>query len=412
MTATLLVAQGHDRLHAGRLAGRPDAEEHTHGDTDPEGQGDRPAGDGRRHGREPPDQQGPADPEQDADDPAADRQGHRLQQELAEHVAGAGPDGLAQPDLPGPLGHADEHDVHHPDPADDQRDAGDRGQYQGQDAEDAPDHPEDVLLGQDLVLLLGMGPGHDVADDRLLLVDLPGSWGLDRDPVDPADPEQALGGGHGHEQLGVAGHPEGGPDPAHHADDPEADTADGDRLADRVAVGEQAVGRVGAEHGHPAAGVDVGGAEERPPGQAPVEHQRDGLGGSLDVDRGPPGPDPGDLARGDGGRDPPRVADGVADPADILQPQPGHARGRAERQVAGGDEQDVGAERLDPGGDLVPGPRADGHQQDHAGHPDDHPEHGQPGAELVGPQRLPGDPDGLPGPHLAASDSGTRRPSR
>jgi hypothetical protein len=52
----LLVAQGHDGLHAGRLAGRPDAEEHPDGHADPEGQGDRPAGDGRRHGREPPDQ--------------------------------------------------------------------------------------------------------------------------------------------------------------------------------------------------------------------------------------------------------------------------------------------------------------------------------------------------------------------
>src|SRR4029453_9446833 len=33
-----LVAQGHDRLHAGRLAGRPHAEEHADGHADPEGQ--------------------------------------------------------------------------------------------------------------------------------------------------------------------------------------------------------------------------------------------------------------------------------------------------------------------------------------------------------------------------------------
>src|SRR4030095_14644325 len=68
----LLVAQGHDGLHAGRLAGRPDAEEHPDGHADPEGQGDRPAGDGRRHGRAPPDQQGPAAPHQDDGGPAHD----------------------------------------------------------------------------------------------------------------------------------------------------------------------------------------------------------------------------------------------------------------------------------------------------------------------------------------------------
>src|SRR5215217_601656 len=149
----------------------------------------------------------------------------------------------------------------------------------------------------------------------------------------------------------------------------------------------------------PPAGLDVGGGEEGAPAHGAVEHQRDGVGGALDVDGGPAGPDPGDLPRSHGGRDPARVADGVADAPDILQAEPGHGRGRAEGQVPRGHEQDVGAERLDPGGDLVAGPAADRHQQDHAGHADHHPEHGQPGAELVGPQRVPGDADGLEGVH-------------
>src|SRR4029450_10490262 len=72
LPGTLLVAKGHDRLHAGPLAGRPDTEEPPHGHADPEGQGDRPAGDGRRHGREPPDQQGGRDAEQDPGDTARD----------------------------------------------------------------------------------------------------------------------------------------------------------------------------------------------------------------------------------------------------------------------------------------------------------------------------------------------------
>ena len=43
---------------------------------------------------------------------AAKAQDHRLDQELAEDVIGAGAHGHPQADLPRPLGHRDQHDVH------------------------------------------------------------------------------------------------------------------------------------------------------------------------------------------------------------------------------------------------------------------------------------------------------------
>jgi hypothetical protein len=52
---------------------------------------------------------------------ADDAEHHRLDQELREDVEAAGADGLANADLAGALGHRDEHDVHDPNAADDER---------------------------------------------------------------------------------------------------------------------------------------------------------------------------------------------------------------------------------------------------------------------------------------------------
>ena len=57
-------------------------------------------------------------------------------EELGQDVPAAGADRLADADLAGPLGDRDEHDVHDPDAADDQRDRGDPAEQQGQRAAD------------------------------------------------------------------------------------------------------------------------------------------------------------------------------------------------------------------------------------------------------------------------------------
>src|SRR5439155_236246 len=56
------------------------------------------------------------------------RQHHGLDQELLSDIAALGPQGPANADLPRPFGHGREHDVHDPDPADQQRDRRDRAQ--------------------------------------------------------------------------------------------------------------------------------------------------------------------------------------------------------------------------------------------------------------------------------------------
>ena len=68
---------------------------------------------------------GTATPDHDADRPAQERQRRRLGQELQDDVAPERADGLAHPDLARPLRHRHEHDVHHADAADQERDEGD-----------------------------------------------------------------------------------------------------------------------------------------------------------------------------------------------------------------------------------------------------------------------------------------------
>ena len=67
-------------------------------------------------------------PDRDAGEPAEQREQHGFDQELGEDRAALRPDRLPDADLAGALGDGDEHDVHHPDPADEQRDRGDRAE--------------------------------------------------------------------------------------------------------------------------------------------------------------------------------------------------------------------------------------------------------------------------------------------
>src|SRR5207248_2811343 len=101
-------------------------------DRDAEGEGHRTGGDDRLHGGDAEVAHGHAGG--GADEPAEPGEEHGLGQELGQDVAGLGAERLADADLPGPLGHRDEHDVHDADPADDEGDAGHDGQ---QDAEGA-----------------------------------------------------------------------------------------------------------------------------------------------------------------------------------------------------------------------------------------------------------------------------------
>ena len=68
------------------------------------------------------------EPDHDAEQAADAGEHHGLDQELLGDVAALGPQGPADPDLAGPLGHGRQHDVHDADAADQERDRRDRPQ--------------------------------------------------------------------------------------------------------------------------------------------------------------------------------------------------------------------------------------------------------------------------------------------
>ena len=72
------------------------------------------------------------DPEQHAEGAADQAEHRRLDQELAPDDPWRRAERLAQADLPDALGDRDQHDVHDPDAADEERDAGDAAQQDGQ----------------------------------------------------------------------------------------------------------------------------------------------------------------------------------------------------------------------------------------------------------------------------------------
>src|SRR5205814_6625122 len=118
----LLVAEGFDGVEAGGFHGGPDAEDEADTDADddagrcgPYGHDAGPAERGANQEHESVDQY-------EGKDSAGSGERHRFEQELPCYVAAARADGFADTDLACAFGHADEHDVHHADAADEQAD--------------------------------------------------------------------------------------------------------------------------------------------------------------------------------------------------------------------------------------------------------------------------------------------------
>src|SRR5262249_31292066 len=89
-----------------------------------------------------PDQERASPAGHDADCPPEQTEDDGLDEELTEDVAGPRPHGHAQADLAIALRHGYQHDVHDPDPADNQRD-------QGHAEKQASDEPHGPLYGAD-----------------------------------------------------------------------------------------------------------------------------------------------------------------------------------------------------------------------------------------------------------------------
>src|SRR5581483_3860315 len=126
-----LVAEGFDGGELGGTVGRVGAEEDADHGRDHERYDDRPGGDHRAERADP--HLGETDPDGHAEGAADEGQEDGLDQELGEDVAALGAEGLADADLPRPLGHGHQHDVHDADAADEEGDGGHRRQEQRED---------------------------------------------------------------------------------------------------------------------------------------------------------------------------------------------------------------------------------------------------------------------------------------
>ena len=101
------------------------------------------------------------DAERDPEEPAGEAEQRRLDEELPADEPRLGPEGLAQADLADPLRDRHQHDVHHPDAADQQRDDGDPAQHDGEGAVDRARRGEDRLLGGDGEVHVVVGRAND-----------------------------------------------------------------------------------------------------------------------------------------------------------------------------------------------------------------------------------------------------------
>src|SRR5688500_8556503 len=123
LTASLLP-QGGDRVQSGGAARGIDARQDPHAAADQGGGDDGPGGHARRQRGGRGDALREGDAERDADERADGAQRGRLDEELRHDVAPARAERLADADLPRPLGHRDEHDVHDDDRPDEQPEGG------------------------------------------------------------------------------------------------------------------------------------------------------------------------------------------------------------------------------------------------------------------------------------------------
>ena len=323
-----------------------------------------------------------------------------------QDVGLAGADRDADPYFAGALHHGHQHDVHHPDPADDEGDHRDGGDQQRQggrgllhrldDAVAAEGeeilHP--VALGQQrhggLLGQRGLDPVLDPYGDlaEVILGDEAAHHGAVRQP----DIDRLAAGA----KAGLLGH---------HPDDAHRQGADQHHLADGIRLAEQAGYGLAIHHGHrrPAADVPL------------IEQAALGEGHPLDPEKVAADPHHAataglvaiaQLARGgDLGAGPLQI--GLAEQGvEIPLVQGLDAGGLLVTPILAGEDVDgIGAHGVDVVDHLGAGPLAQRHHADHGGDADDDAEHGEEGAHAVGQHGVQGHATRLPVaiPALAAA---------
>ncbi len=347
----------------------------------------------------------PARAEQYPHGATGEGQDHRLDQELGEDVALPRPDRHPDPDLPRPLRHRHEHDVHDPDAADQQGDGGDPAQQeahdpggglgQGQHLREVP-HREVVGSLRSDPVALAQQLGH-------LLLGLLDAVPVDRLHQDDAHrphvraPGQLLLHRRDREEhrvvlvLALRRLPL----PVEDADDREGGPLDPHDLPHRVLGAEQVVGHRLPEQADLRGGLGLLRGEVPPGHDDPLAHLQELGGASLEdrapvlvpVYHGPAGPHGGGGCpdRGELPPDGARVRHRQRGRAAESRPQP------SRRGAPRNHEEQVRPHGGDLGGDPLVRSRADRHHDDDRRHADDHPQHREDGAHLVRAQRAEGD---------------------
>ncbi len=404
------MAQRLHRRHPGRDPGGEESGAAPDQGRDPQRQRRVGAGDGHALAERPPQPERPGEGEGEPRGAAEGGEDGRFEQDFGEDVAVARPQGLADPDLARPLGHAHQHHVHDDDAGHQERQRADGDDGDPDDADDAEEKIA-VGLGDQDVEIVGLprpqaaqeAQGHARPLERLL--EREGGEGLqvdgDRAPVPP----DLLEGPERHVGDPVEGGAETGPLSLLHADDLERAPPDPEGAADRVAGGEEFVDQVlpDDDDGGGAPAFRLG--EEPPRAECDVADRLDFGGGPVDG-----GGEEGPVARLDvgDGRQPrgrarvfPRLPHqdlGFA-PVEFRVPPQLVGELPAVEPAGGGDAGNGVGVRTDglgraPGGDVADDPerRAD---QDDGGDPDDDAEDRERRPELVRPEGAGGDPEGI-----------------
>src|SRR5215831_14134566 len=426
------VSQGLDGGQGGGAVGGVDPEEQAYGHGHAEGEQD---GERDDHGLDADDPEAAAaDAGGDADGAAERGQQHGLDQKLAEDVGALGADGLADADLTGSLGDGDEHDVHHPDPADQERDGRDRAEQDGEDPVGGDARGDQAGRVENLEVGLRPGGqvvcgGEDLAHLRLRGAHLGARCRLDQDSGERAVAGEGVadggdrGDGHVVLVLGAVAALAG-----QDADDLVAHSVYPDLLADWLGGAEQPGGDGGPEQHDPLVGGDGIRSEGVPDRHGVVQDVQVGGGGPGELLHRGTSPLVSDGCLGAGhGRYRGYVRSGgpVVQRTDVgegeLREPADGARVRlaaeARRDRPGrGYRQGVGAQGLQLALHRDRRPITHGDQQDHRAHADHQPEHRQRGPKGGGDHAAQRDADALDHDHGAppgcpAATAGGRPPA-